>query len=113
MIQTIEEGVTRRALLTECQALVREVDEGTNTNADPELVALARRIVEADRRKTKPVQEALAAISRTRASGGGAEEQDAAAEPFMVELHAVEAEIDLLILELAAFGPSAASREAT
>lgn len=106
MMQTIEEAANKRALVSECGALVREINEG-NTTADPELVALARRVVEADRRKAGPVRQALAAISRVRRGGGDQEEQDAAAAPFMEELHAVEAEMDAAILELAAFAPSA------
>lgn len=111
MMQTILEGASKRNAVQECCALVREVDEGTNTTADPELVALSRRVGEADRRKAKPVQEALAAISRVRRNGGDQSDQDTAAEPFMEELQTIESEIDSLIVELADFAPSAGTPE--
>lgn len=98
----------RSELVREAGALIREVDDGTNTSADYELVRLARRLCEADKARRQPVEEAIAAISRVRAEGGTPEEQEGAAAQHMDELHRIEAEMDGIITDLAKLVPAEA-----
>lgn len=95
----------RNQLVREAVALIRDVDDGTNTTADPELVGLARRLVAANERKNAAVAEGLAIISRTRAEGAPVEEQEEAAAPSMAELHDAEGELDAIIGDLAKLAP--------
>lgn len=98
----------RKELVRESVALIREVDDGTNATADPELVRLARGLLEANERKNGAVEEGLAAISRIRAEGGTPEEQEEAAAPHMDELHAAQADMDAMIGDLAKLAPAEA-----
>ncbi len=99
---------TREAVVREPGELLREVDEGSHTTASPELVGIARRLYEANTAKMKPVEEALAAISRVRAEGGTLQEQEEAAMPHMAELRRIEGEMDGIIEELARLAPAGA-----
>lgn len=92
-------------MVDECAALVREVGEGTNTTANPEMVALVRKLVELSRATRQPVAGGLAAWSYARANGATVEEQVEASEPYAEELRALQSEMDDLIVRLAEMAP--------
>lgn len=105
---TYEADVKRWELVRESIALLQEVDGGMNTTADPQLVRLARSLVEADEIKTAKVAEAMATVSRVRAEGGMEEEQEEeAARPNLQAMRDIDSEMDRIIADLAGLAGAA------
>lgn len=97
---TYDIDTERNHLVKEATALVLEVDAGTNTTADPELVALARRLVKANASIGPLVADGVMAWSRSRSQGASLEEQENAARPFTDAMSDVQAEMDRIIRDL-------------